>query len=267
MKHDLPCVLTIAGSDSSGGAGIQADIKSISANGCYAASVITAVTAQNTLGVQAIYPVPAEFVGAQCKSVFSDLNIQAVKIGMLFQAETIAVVRDVLIEYRPTIVVLDPVMFAKNQCELLIPHAVEAMAEMLFPLATLITPNLPEAEVLLQASISDALSVEKAAKQLAEKYRASVLIKGGHSLDQENSNDYLYDVIRRSGTWFKVPRITTRNTHGTGCTYASAISAFLARGFELQDAIQNSKDYLTKAILAGSVLAIGSGCGPVYHYF
>ncbi len=261
-----PCVLTIAGSDSSGGAGIQADIKTISAMGCYAASVITALTAQNTLGVQAIQQVPADFIDEQLQSVFNDLNIQAVKIGMLHHEKNILVVSSVLQNFKPEYVVLDPVMLSKNGCELIDTAIIPLLEEKIFPFVTLITPNLPEAEFLLGIKINTALEQASAAKILGDRFKVNVLIKGGH-LDGEQSSDVLYLFENNFYQWFHAERIHSHNTHGTGCTLSSAIASNLAKGSLLIDAIDSAKKYLTQAIQSGSTQKIGHGCGPVDHFY
>ncbi len=279
-------VLTIAGSDSGGGAGIQADIKTISALGCYAASVITAVTAQNTLGVQAVHPVPPEIVCAQIAAVLEDIGADAIKIGMLFSADTIHAVAKTLnfklanetaslnsklstLNYT-TPVVLDPVMVSTSGHRLMEEDAIEALTTELFPLATLITPNLPEAEVLLGSPITD---LPSAAKQLAEKYKVSVLLKAGHLVNEElrMKNDELVDILynyKEARTYaYPHPRVDTRNTHGTGCTLSSAIASELAKGHELSEAIGLATQYLEGALESGKNQEIGHGFGPVDHFF
>ncbi len=267
MKERHPhCVLTIAGSDSSGGAGIQADIKAISAIGCYAASVITALTAQNTQGVQGIFAVPAAFVAAQMDSVFSDLTISAVKIGMLSDRDIIDVVATGLKKEAIQHVVLDPVMVAKGGAALLQADQVSYLKERLFPSATLITPNIQEAEQLLGQPIKTAVAMEAAAITLGGSFGMAVLVKGGH-LNTLRSSDVLYDPKAGLSHWFHADRVGTPNTHGTGCTLASAIASFLAQGNELVPAIELAKQYLTKAIRSGSRFSIGKGHGPVDHFW
>jgi len=259
-------VLTIAGSDSSGGAGIQADIKSISATGCYAASVITALTAQNTLGVQAISEVTPEFVEQQLESVLSDLAIVAVKIGMLHNAKIITVVASALQKFKPRFVVLDPVMLSKNNCELLDVKTLPVLIEKIFPLVTLITPNLMEAELLLNIKIKTSLEQESAAIKMGNQFRVNVLIKGGH-LSGEQSSDVLYLYENSQCYWFNSKRIDSRNTHGTGCSLSSAIASYLAREYSLIEAVELAKKYVTQAIIAGATLKVGSGYGPLDHFF
>jgi len=265
-KINPPCVLTIAGTDPSGGAGIQADIKTISANGCYAASVITALVAQNTLGVQAIQEVSADFLMQQLNSVFSDLEISAIKIGMLHNKAIIKTISSTLEQIRPKNIVLDPVMVAKNGCVLLPEEIIDYLKEKLFPLVDLITPNLFEAEKLLGKKIETLNKMESAAEELGKTFNINVLVKGGH-LDTQESSDVLYLTKESSHHWFHTARIHTKNTHGTGCTLSSAIASYLAHGHTLQKAIHASKQYLTNAIKSGSMLQIGHGCGPVNHFY
>jgi hydroxymethylpyrimidine/phosphomethylpyrimidine kinase len=266
MIKTKPCVLTIAGSDSSGGAGIQADIKVISATGCYAASVITALTAQNTLGVQAIHDITPDFVQQQLDSVFNDLKIRSVKIGMLHNAKIIAVVSSALQKFKPNYVVLDPVMTSKNGCELIDPHTIPLLREMIFPYVTLITPNLIEAELLLDIKIHTSSEQELAAIKLGNQFKVNVLIKGGH-LDGQQASDVLYLYESTACYWYHADRIDSKNTHGTGCSLSSAIASYLAKNYSLKDAIDHAKKYLTKAIEFGTTLQIGRGCGPVDHFY
>lgn len=261
-------VLTIAGSDSSGGAGIQADIKTISALGKYAASAITALTAQNTLGVQSVYEVSPEFLFEQCQSVFEDLNVASVKIGMLHSREIIEVVSRVLEKYQPKQVVLDPVMISKSGAELLKLETINFLKDRLFPLVSLITPNIYEAEKLVHQPIHTYEDMQTEAKKLSEQYCLNVLIKGGHleSSDKHFSRDVLCFKNTLDYCWFESERIHTENTHGTGCTLSSAIAANLAKGYGLKEAVEYSKQYLTKALKAGSNLKFGHGCGPVDHF-
>jgi hydroxymethylpyrimidine/phosphomethylpyrimidine kinase len=261
-----PCVLSIAGTDPSGGAGIQADIKAISATGAYAASVITALVAQNTQGVQSIFDVPPEFVVKQLESVISDLNIVAVKIGMIHNQRLISVVADFLAKTSIKHIVFDPVMVAKNGCNLLEPDTIDFLMKTLLPRVTLITPNLPEAEKLLNNTIDTPFTMAHAAKKLADEYRFNVLIKGGH-LDTPQSSDVLYDFHTQTHHWFHAERVVSKHTHGTGCTFSSAIASYLAQGFSLQQAISTGKQYLTKAIEAGRTLQVGQGRGPVDHFY
>ena len=259
-------VLTIAGSDSGGGAGIQADLKTIAANRCYGMSVITALTAQNTLGVSAIHAVPVDFVAAQMDAVLSDIGADAVKIGMLFSPELIRTVADGLRRYKAKNIVLDPVMVAQSGDKLLQDEAVAALKQHLIPLADLITPNLPEASVLLDREILSEDDVAAAAVDLAALGASNVLIKGGH-LESENSDDCLYLGAEGRLVTLAGERVVTRNNHGTGCTLSSAIAAFLARGEDMETAVRLGKDYIAGAIKAGAAYEIGRGNGPVHHFF
>jgi hydroxymethylpyrimidine/phosphomethylpyrimidine kinase len=257
--------VTIAGSDSGGGAGIQADLKTFSALGVYGASVITALTAQNTLGVQGIHDVPPGFVAQQINSIFSDLAVDAVKIGMLSRPAIIEAVAEGLERHRATQVVLDPVMVAASGDRLLAPEAVDALRNALLSKALLVTPNLPEAAALLDEPMA---SDERAMRRQAERILAlgpkAVLVKGGHGAGTE-STDLLLDArgVRR----FTAPRVDTRNTHGTGCTLSSAIAAGLAKGLPLADAVAAGKSFISAAIGASSQLQIGRGHGPVHHFY
>jgi len=259
-----PIALTIAGSDSSGGAGIQADLKSFAALGVYGASVITALTAQNTTGVSGIHPVPAPFVAAQIDAVFSDLAGGAVKIGMVAQAETIAAIAEGLKRWAPRHVVLDPVMVATSGDRLRAAEAVDALKTMLLPRASLITPNLPEAAALLNEPVAEdeAAVAEQGRRLLAMGCRA-VLVKGGHARGAE-SIDYLIDGERTVA--LAAPRIATANTHGTGCSLSSAIAASLARGEDMETAVRNAKAWITAAIAAADRFTVGRGHGPVHHF-
>jgi hydroxymethylpyrimidine/phosphomethylpyrimidine kinase len=262
----LPSVVTIAGTDPSGGAGIQADIKTIAATGCYAASVITVLVAQNTQGVQAIHEVPLPFIQQQLDSLFTDLNIAGIKIGMLYNAATIALVAKNIKKYQPPFVILDPVMAAQSGDSLAQSDSVQTLITDLFPLVTLITPNIPEAEILLNTTISDEQHMESAAITLAKMHKISVLIKGGH-LKSPTSPDIFYAYTQKKLYYFASPRINTTHTHGTGCTLSSAIASYLAQGHDLHQAIHKAKAYLYQAILAGQTLKIGQGRGPVNHFF
>lgn len=261
-----PVALTIAGSDSGGGAGIQADLKTFAALGVYGASAIAALTAQNTLGVQAIHDVPAEFVAAQIESVFADLPVAAVKIGMLSRGSVIEAVADALAPRAAEVaIVLDPVMVSTSGHRLIADEAVEILRRRLMPLADLVTPNLPEAAALLGEPVAatENAAVAQARRLLALGARA-VLIKGGHAEGSE-SVDHL---VTASGTLrrFATARIATRNTHGTGCTLSSAVAAGLAKGMPLSEAAAAAKAYVTAAIDAADALAIGRGNGPLHHF-
>jgi hydroxymethylpyrimidine/phosphomethylpyrimidine kinase len=270
-RHDdgpgmtTPVAVTIAGSDSSGGAGIQADLKTFSALGVYGASVIAALTAQNTMGVTAVHAVPADFVAAQMDAVFSDLAAGAVKIGMLGDADVIAAVAAGLDRHRQTSVVLDPLMVASSGRRLLAPGAVDALRKELLPRALVITPNLPEAAVLLgEDEARDEPGMLRQAGRLIALGANAVLMKGGHASGPE-STDLLVTAtatIRVSGE-----RIATRNTHGTGCTLSAAVAAGLAKGLGLPDALRAAKAYTTAAIAAADRLTIGHGPGPLHHFY
>lgn len=261
----IPSVLSIAGSDPSGGAGVQADLKTFGALGTYGMCVLTALTAQNTLGVQSVHSLPKDFVGEQMESIFQDICVSAVKIGMLERAEIIEEVSLKLLKYHPPIV-LDPVMLSKNGSPLLKADAIEALKQQLIPLASLLTPNIPEAEALLAEPIRSSQDMEIAAQQIAEKSRTLVLLKGGH-LSGTSSSDCLFLYRERKLVWLLEERVHTQNTHGTGCTLSSAIAAFLARGLSLEEAVRAAKNYLTKIIRASVNLGIGSGVGPLHHFF
>jgi hydroxymethylpyrimidine/phosphomethylpyrimidine kinase len=259
-------VLTIAGSDSGGGAGIQADLKTISAIGCYGMSVITALTAQNTRGVTGIHAVPPEFAAEQMTAVFADIGADAVKIGMLYSAELIEVVAKQLQAHGANNIVLDPVMVAQSGDKLLQDDAIEAIKKHLMPLADVVTPNIPEAEVLLNRKLQSAEDMQQGAKTLAEYGSQSILIKGGH-LTENDSTDLLYLPGEDRIVMLKGERIETRNNHGTGCTLSSAIASYLARGHEMETALKMAKSYLSHAIQAGAEYTIGQGHGPVHHFF
>jgi hydroxymethylpyrimidine/phosphomethylpyrimidine kinase len=259
-----PVALTIAGSDCSGGAGIQADLKTFAALGVYGASVVTALTAQNTQGVSGIHPVPAEFVSAQIDAVFSDLTVGAVKIGMVAQLEVIDAIVAALDRWTPDHVVLDPVMVATSGDRLLAAEAVEALRTKLIPRASLITPNLPEAAALLDEPVAaNEADVERQGRQLLSMGCRTVLIKGGHGQGQE-SIDYLIDA--NGATALAAPRIATKNTHGTGCSLSSAIAAGLAKGEEMETAVRNAKAWISAAIAAADRFSVGHGHGPIHHF-
>ena len=260
----IPIALTIAGSDSSAGAGIQADLKTFAAFGVYGASVITALTAQNTKGVTGIHQVPADFVTAQIDAVFDDLDVKAVKIGMVSEPAVIEAIEAALRRWSPRHVVLDPVMVATSGDRLLAPDAIEALRLKLIPRAALITPNLPEAAALLDEQIASSESqIESQGKRLLAMGCGAVLIKGGHGKGAE-SIDYL---VREAGVVaLAVPRIATKNTHGTGCSLSSAIAAGLAKGENLEAAVRSAKTWVTAAIAAADRLSVGHGHGPIHHF-
>ena len=258
--------LTIAGSDSGGGAGIQADLKTFSALGCYGMSVVTALTAQNTTGVTGIHAVPPDFVVQQMAAVFSDIGADAVKIGMLYSAELIEAVADELRRHEVSNIVLDPVMVAQSGDKLLQDAAITALKENLLPLATVLTPNLPEAAVLLGREVNGLDDMQAAAKSLAACGSRSVLLKGGHA-HGDDSSDVLYITDDDFCVVLGDRRVRTANTHGTGCTLSSAIAAYLAKGEAIAPAIRKAKAYIGEAIRAGAPYRLGHGSGPVHHFF
>lgn len=257
----MKTALTIAGSDSSGGAGIQADIKTMLANGVYATSAITALTAQNTTGVTAIQNSTPEFLAAQLDAVFTDIYPDAVKIGMVSESELIRVIADKLKEYGAKNIVVDPVMVATSGAKLISDGAVATLQECLFPLATVLTPNIPEAEVLSGMKITCKDDMVEAAKKIYESYHCAVLCKGGHDLN--DANDLLY--IDNGIQWFTGKRIDNPNTHGTGCTLSSAIASNLAKGYDLVTSVDKAKAYISGALSA--MLDLGKGSGPMDHGF
>ncbi len=257
-------VLTIAGSDSGGGAGIQADLKAFSACGCFGMSAITAITAQNTVGVTAIHGVPVDVLQAQIRAVIDDIGVDAIKIGMLHSVQVVEGVAAVLKDYSIENVVLDPVMVATSGDPLIEDDAIVAMQEQLFPLVRLITPNVPEAEILLKSKIdSDDLSM--VAEELAKQYSLSVLAKAGH-LSGDQVVDVLYDFESEQVHRFPTDRIETRNSHGTGCTLSSATAAFLAKGLDLVSGVEAGLNYVHESLVSGADYTIGSGHGPVHHF-
>lgn len=261
-----PIALTIAGSDSGGGAGIQADIKAISATGSYAASAITAVTVQNTLGVEDVHPVPIPIISAQIAAVLSDIGADAVKIGMLHSAEVVLAVKEQLQRFMVKNIVLDPVMVATSGHRLIEDSAIKVLAEELVPMARVITPNVPEAEILAGTRIASQEDLPRVARALSCGGRVSVLMKAGHLTD-----DSLVDIFYNAeeDTMLELPskRIHTPNTHGTGCTLSSAFASFLAQGLGLDDAARAAKDYINSAIVSGAEYSIGHGHGPVDHFW
>ena len=264
-RHTYRRVLTIAGSDSGGGAGIQADLKTISAMGCFGMSVITALTAQNTKGVTGIHPVPPDFAEKQMEAVFSDIGVDAVKIGMLYSAELIETVARVLKQYKIDKIVLDPVMVAQSGDKLLKDNAIEAIKKHLMPLSSVVTPNLPEASVLLDHKLQDFEDIKNGAKDLSAYGSRSVLIKGGHLKDNDSS-DFLYLAQEDRFVTVEGERINTINNHGTGCTLSSAIASGMAKGCGIEEAVRLAKTYITEAIRVGSKYNIGHGHGPVHHF-
>lgn len=273
MESHYTRLLTIAGSDSGGGAGIQADLKTFSALGCYGMSVITALTAQNTVSVKSIFEVAPSFVADQMDAVLQDIGVDAVKIGMLSSSGVIEIVAEKLKKYCVTKIVLDPVMVAKSGDKLLRDEAIDALKTNLIPLTEIITPNIPEAEVLVGHPISGVESLPSAASELAGMGPQSVLIKGGH-LGGSKSNDLLFvppvlplkDTNTGSLHHFESNRIDSQNTHGTGCTLSSAIASFLGKGMTTPEAVERAKAYTTEAIRKGSRYKTGAGHGPVHHF-
>ncbi len=270
MESRYTRLLTIAGSDSGGGAGIQADLKTFSALGCFGMSVVTALTAQNTVTVKSIFEVPPAFVADQMDAVLQDIGVDAVKIGMLSSSGVIEIVAEKLKEYGVTKIVLDPVMVAKSGDKLLQDEAIDALKTRLIPLVEIITPNIPESEVLAGHCISGEEMLTAAASELAGLGSKSVLIKGGH-LEGGKSSDLLFlrpvgDADAGSIHRFESSRIDTRNTHGTGCTLSSAIASFLGKGLNTLEAVEQAKAYTTEAIRKGTHYKTGSGHGPVHHF-
>ncbi|MBQ8922073.1 MAG: bifunctional hydroxymethylpyrimidine kinase/phosphomethylpyrimidine kinase [Oscillospiraceae bacterium] len=257
----MKTALTIAGSDSAGGAGIQADLKTMTANGVFGMSAVTALTAQNTLGVTGIFESTPEFLALQLDAVFTDIVPDAVKIGMVSSAELIRVIGEKLRQYEAKHVVLDPVMVATSGAKLLQDSAVAALTEELIPLAEIVTPNIPEAEVLCGKEIRSAEDMEHAAKEISARWHCAVLLKGGHQLNDAN------DLLCEAGAcrWFYGDRIQNPNTHGTGCTLSSAIASNLAKGFSMPDSVMRAKRYISGAL--GAMLNLGQGSGPMNHAF
>lgn len=257
----MKTALTIAGSDSSGGAGIQADIKTMIVNGVYAMSAITALTAQNTVGVTDIMEVTPEFLGAQLDNIFTDIRPDAVKIGMVSSTELIIKIGEKLREYQAENIVLDPVMVATSGSRLIREDAAQAMKKWLFPIAAVITPNIPEAEVIAEMKINSEADMVMAGKKISEEFGCAVLIKGGHQVN--DANDLLYK--DGESIWFHGKRINNPNTHGTGCTLSSAIAANLAKGMTLELSVERAKAYISGALEA--MLDLGKGSGPMDHGF
>ena len=253
--------LTIAGSDSSGGAGIQADLKTMITNGVYGMSAITALTAQNTTGVTGIMEVTPEFLGLQMDAIFEDIRPDAVKIGMVSSCKLIEKIAEKLKEYGAENIVVDPVMVATSGSRLIEEEAIQTLKEKLLPLAAIVTTNIPEAEILADMPVKSAEDMIQAAKIISDTYGCAVLCKGGHSLN--DANDLLYE--KGNAQWFRGKRIDNPNTHGTGCTLSSAICANLAKGYNLTDAVKRAKDYISDALAA--MLDLGQGSGPMNHGF
>ena len=257
----MKTALTIAGSDSSGGAGIQADIKTMTANGVFAMSAITALTAQNTTGVTDILEATPQFLGEELDAIFTDIFPDAVKIGMVSSSGLIAVIADKLRQYGAKHIVVDPVMVATSGAKLLRDDAIAVLEEQLLPLAAVLTPNIPEAEILSGMTIRNAADMELAARTISERYGCAVLCKGGHQINDAD------DLLWRDGAgkWFRGRRINNPNTHGTGCTLSSAIAANLAKGYDLDASVERAKAYISGALAA--MLDLGKGSGPMNHMF
>jgi hydroxymethylpyrimidine/phosphomethylpyrimidine kinase len=267
MKKTYPVVLTIAGSDSGGGAGIQADLKTISALGAFGTSAITAVTVQNTVGVQAVHGIPLDILEGQIDAVMNDFSIKAIKIGMVDQPEVVSVIVNAILKYKPPYVIVDPVIIATSGDILIHDYAIDKMKKDLFPYADLITPNLSEASILLGHMINNIAEMEIAAKLLSSSFGCkSVLIKGGH-LPEPVMTDVLWMDKEEQIYTFSAKKIDTKNLHGTGCSLSSAIATFLAFGETMPQAVQYAKDYITSAIESGKDIVIGHGHGAVNHFF
>jgi len=266
MKKQYKRALTIAGSDPSGGAGIQADLKTFSACGCYGMTVITAVVDENTIGVTDVHPIPVSFVSGQIKSVLDDIGTDAIKIGMLHSSELIRTVKSTLSPYKIKNIVLDPVMVATSGDKLLQDEAIETLKNEMIPFSRIITPNIPEAEILIGEKINNQADLPLIAKRLSFDNSVSVLLKAGH-LHDDILTDVFYNAETDEIIEFSSRRISTKNTHGTGCTLSSAIAAFLAHNLDLNEAVKSAKDYMNNAILFGSEYKIGKGHGPVHHFF
>ena len=259
----MKTALTIAGSDSSGGAGIQADLKTMTTNGVFGMSAITALTAQNTTGVTAISEVTPDFLKAQIDAVFSDIYPSAVKIGMVSSSALIETIAERLTHYGAKNIVVDPVMVATSGAKLISDDAIATLKTQLLTLATVITPNIPETEELTGRAVVTPADMEAAAREIGAAYGCAVLVKGGHNLN--DANDYLYEPAADQGTWFNGARIDNPNTHGTGCTLSSAIASNLAKGYTLATSVQRAKAYLSGALAA--MLDLGAGSGPMNHAF
>lgn len=264
MKYSR--VLTIAGSDSGGGAGIQADIKAISAMGCYASSAITAITVQNTIGVQAVHPVPLDILSGQIDAVLSDIGADAIKIGMLHSSDVVNLVADKIEQYNIRNVVLDPVMVSTSGHRLIEVSAINTLIDRLLPLSRIITPNIPEAEILSGVKIESEENFDKVALQLSNNKSISVFLKAGH-LSGELLVDYFYNAELDEIIKLESKRVKTKNTHGTGCTLSSALAAALAKGEDLSSAARSAKHYIEQAIIFGANYTIGHGHGPVNHFW
>lgn len=266
MEKQYRKVLTIAGSDSGGGAGIQADIKTISACGCYAMSAVTAITVQNTTGVSGVHPVPAQTISDQIAAVLDDIGADAVKIGMLHSSEIIKTVKNALQKYHIKNIVLDPVMVATSGDKLLRDEAIETLKNELIPITRVITPNIPEAEILLGKKIRSQEDLVPIAKELSQNRAVSVLLKAGH-LTGDELIDIFYNAADDQILELKSKRIQTKNTHGTGCTLSSAIASFIALGYSVNDAVRKANNYIHRAVKSGAKYTTGKGHGPVHHFY
>ncbi len=266
VKPNFPIALSIAGFDGSGGAGMQADIKTFSARGVYACNVLTALPVQNTTGVKSLYDLPIQSISEQIDSIFGDLDIQAVKIGMLHKIEIIELVANKLKEYKPKFIVVDPVMVAKSGHRLLQEDAVSALKSLILPLATILTPNIPEAGDLIGREIINSDDMEVAGREILQFGAQAVVVKGGHMENDAKSSDC---IVQRNGdlTWIHSERFKSNNTHGTGCTFSAAIAAELSKGNSIIDSISIAKKYLSKAIESSSNIKIGKGKGPVHFFY
>lgn len=258
--------LTIAGFDSSGGAGIQADLKTFSALGCYGMSVLTALPVQNTCGVRSCYEIPLQAIEEQLEAIFDDIKPDSIKIGMLFKTEIIEVVAEFLIKNAANIpIVIDPVTVAKSGDDLLLPEAIDALCTLIMPLATVVTPNLPEAQTFTGIQANNEIQMVEVAHRMLDFGSEYVLLKGGH-LSSKDSNDLLLGK-NEDLRWYSSPRISSKNTHGTGCTLSAAIAAYLAKKNSMAQACQSAKDYLFNAMNASKDWSIGLGNGPVHHFY
>lgn len=266
MKKKYPCIVSVAGSDCSGGAGIQADIKTISALGGYAATVITALTAQNTMGVSGIYPVPPAFVTQQIQAVMEDICPSSMKIGMINHVEIVEAIAQAIKQYHPQHVVLDPVMVSTSGCKLISDEAITAITQQLIPITEIITPNLSETEILTGIHAHDQKSMHQAAKILLNQGCKAALIKGGH-LEGNRMCDLLLTRESETPYLFEAPKVESKNTHGTGCSLSSAIATFLALEYSLPVAVEKAKEYVYQGIMAGKDVQIGKGHGPLNHFF
>lgn len=266
MSKQYKRALTIAGSDPSGGAGIQADLKTFSACGCFGTSAIVAVVDENTVGVTGVHPIPVDFVAGQIRSVLDDIGTDAIKIGMLHSSELIRSVKDTLSNYNIKNIVLDPVMVATSGDKLLQDEAIQTLKDILVPFVRIITPNIPEAEILIGEKINAQEDLPEIAKKLSFDRSVSVLLKAGHLTDNVLT-DIFYNAETDEVIELTSQRIYTKNTHGTGCTFSSAIAAFLAKGLEMNNAVRKAKEYMNKAIIVGADYEIGKGHGPVHHFF